>query len=139
MVMLIAFASGLVFGLGLIVSGMANPAKVLGFLDIAGSWDLSLAFVMGGAVVVTALGFALLRRRRVSLSGEPLHWPTATRVDPRLALGSLAFGAGWGLAGFCPGPALVAAAAGVPQALIFVAAMIAGMAIYSAIEAYRRR
>ncbi|CAB3667772.1 MULTISPECIES: YeeE/YedE family protein [Achromobacter] len=139
MVMLIAFASGLVFGLGLIVSGMANPAKVLGFLDIAGSWDPSLAFVMGGAVVVTALGFALLRRRRVSLSGEPLHWPTATRVDPRLALGSLAFGAGWGLAGFCPGPALVAAAAGVPQALIFVAAMIAGMAIYSAIEAYRRR
>ena len=139
MVMLIAFASGLVFGLGLIVSGMANPAKVLGFLDIAGSWDPSLAFVMGGAVVVTASGFALLRRRRVSLSGEPLHWPTATRVDPRLALGSLAFGAGWGLAGFCPGPALVAAAAGVPQALIFVAAMIAGMAIYSAIEAYRRR
>ncbi|CAB3839812.1 YeeE/YedE family protein [Achromobacter piechaudii] len=139
MVMLIAFASGLVFGLGLIVSGMANPAKVLGFLDIAGSWDPSLAFVMGGAVVVTALGFALLRRRRVSLSGEPLHWPTATRVDSRLALGSLAFGAGWGLAGFCPGPALVAAAAGVPQALIFVAAMIAGMAIYSAIEAYRRR
>ena len=139
MVALIAFASGLVFGLGLIVSGMANPAKVLGFLDIAGDWDPSLAFVMGGAVLVTAAGFALLRRKSASLSGEPLRWPTATRVDARLALGSLAFGAGWGLAGFCPGPALVAASAGVPDALIFVAAMIAGMAIFSVIEKIRQR
>lgn len=89
---------------------------------------------MGGALAVTAAGFARLRRRRASLSGEPLHWPTATRIDPRLAFGSLAFGAGWGLAGFCPGPALVAAAAGVPEALIFVAAMVAGMALYSAIQ-----
>ncbi|WP_438859580.1 DUF6691 family protein [Achromobacter spanius] len=139
MTALIAFASGLVFGLGLIVSGMANPAKVLGFLDLAGTWDPSLAFVMGGAVLITAVGFAVLRRRRASLTGEPLRWPTATRIDLRLALGSLAFGAGWGLAGFCPGPALVAAAAGVPQALIFVAAMLVGMAIYSALEAFRSR
>lgn len=139
MTALIAFASGLVFGLGLIVSGMANPAKVLGFLDLAGPWDPSLAFVMGGAVLITAVGFAVLRRRRASLTGEPLRWPTATRIDLRLALGSLAFGAGWGLAGFCPGPALVAAAAGVPQALIFVAAMLVGMAIYSALEAFRSR
>ncbi|AUA55895.1 Predicted transporter component [Achromobacter spanius] len=139
MTALIAFVSGLVFGLGLIVSGMANPAKVLGFLDLAGAWDPSLAFVMGGAVLITAAGFAVLRRRRASLTGEPLRWPTATRIDLRLALGSLAFGAGWGLAGFCPGPALVAAAAGVPQALIFVAAMLAGMAIYSALEALRSR
>lgn len=139
MTALIAFASGLVFGLGLIVSGMANPAKVLGFLDLAGTWDPSLAFVMGGAVLITAAGFAVLRRRRASLTGEPLRWPTATRIDLRLALGSLAFGAGWGLAGFCPGPALVAAAAGVPQALIFVAAMLVGMAIYSALEAFRSR
>ncbi|MEN5166329.1 YeeE/YedE family protein [Achromobacter kerstersii] len=139
MVALIAFASGLVFGLGLIVSGMANPAKVLGFLDIAGQWDPSLAFVMGGAVVITAAGFALLRRRRVSLSGEPMRWPSATGIDLRLALGSVAFGAGWGLAGFCPGPALVAAAAGVQEALIFVAAMVAGMAIYSALEFLRRK
>lgn len=134
MVALFAFLSGLVFGLGLLVSGMANPAKVLGFLDLAGSWDPSLALVMGGALAVTAAGFAWLRRRHASLSGEPLHWPTATRIDPRLALGSLAFGAGWGLAGFCPGPALVAAAAGVREALIFVAAMVAGMALYSAIQ-----
>lgn len=139
MTALIAFVSGLVFGLGLIVSGMANPAKVLGFLDLAGQWDPSLAFVMGGAVLITAAGFAVLRRRRASLRGEPLRWPTATRIDLRLALGSLAFGAGWGLAGFCPGPALVAAAAGVPQALIFVAAMLAGMAIYAALEALRSR
>jgi len=139
MTALIAFVSGLVFGLGLIVSGMANPAKVLGFLDLGGPWDPSLAFVMGGAVLITAVGFAVLRRRRASLTGEPLRWPTATRIDLRLALGSLAFGAGWGLAGFCPGPALVAAAAGVPQALVFVAAMLAGMAIYSALEALRSR
>jgi len=139
MTALIAFVSGLVFGLGLIVSGMANPAKVLGFLDLGGPWDPSLAFVMGGAVLITAVGFAVLRRRRASLTGEPLRWPTATRIDLRLALGSLAFGAGWGMAGFCPGPALVAAAAGVPQALVFVAAMLAGMAIYSALEALRSR
>lgn len=139
MVALIAFASGLVFGLGLIISGMANPAKVLGFLDLAGAWDPSLAFVMGGAVLVTAAGFALLRRRRASLSGEPLRWPAATRVDARLAAGSLAFGAGWGLAGFCPGPALVAASAGVPEALIFVAAMVAGMAIFSVLEKFKSR
>ncbi|QEK95508.1 YeeE/YedE family protein [Achromobacter insolitus] len=139
MVALIAFVSGLVFGLGLIISGMANPAKVLGFLDVAGAWDPSLAFVMGGAVLVTAVGFALLRRRRVSVSGEPLRWPTATRVDVRLAVGSLAFGVGWGLAGFCPGPALVAASAGVPEALIFVAAMVAGMAIFSMLEKFKSR
>lgn len=139
MVALIAFGSGLVFGLGLIISGMANPAKVLGFLDLAGAWDPSLVFVMGGAVLVTAAGFALLRRRRASLSGEPLRWPTATRVDVRLAVGSLAFGAGWGLAGFCPGPALVAASAGVSEALIFVAAMVAGMAIFSVLEKFKSR
>ncbi len=139
MVALIAFVSGLVFGLGLIISGMANPAKVLSFLDVAGAWDPSLAFVMGGAVLVTAVGFALLRRRRASLSGEPLRWPTATRVDVRLAVGSLAFGVGWGLAGFCPGPALVAASAGVPEALIFVAAMVAGMAIFSMLEKFKSR
>lgn len=139
MAALIAFVSGVVFGLGLIVSGMANPAKVLGFLDLAGAWDPSLAFVMGGAVLVTAAGFAVLRRRRASQSGEPLRWPAAARIDARLALGSLAFGIGWGLAGFCPGPALVAASAGVPEALVFVAAMLAGMAIFSILQKIKRR
>ncbi len=136
---LFAFVSGLVFGLGLIVSGMANPAKVLGFLDLAGAWDPSLAFVMGGAVLITAIGFAVLRRFRASLSGEPMHWPTATRIDRRLAVGSLVFGAGWGLGGFCPGPALVAASAGVREALVFVAAMLAGMAIFSILQKIRSR
>lgn len=139
MIAVFAFIAGLVFGLGLIVSGMANPAKVLGFLDLAGPWDPSLALVMGGALAVTAVGFAWLRRRGASVSGAPLQWPTATRIDPRLALGSLTFGAGWGLAGFCPGPALVAAAAGVCEALIFVAAMAVGMALFSIIQHFNRR
>lgn len=134
-----AFIAGLVFGLGLIVSGMANPAKVLAFLDLAGPWDPSLALVMGGALAVTAAGFAWLRRRRASVSGEPMQWPSATRLDWRLALGSLTFGAGWGLAGFCPGPALVAAAAGVREALVFVAAMAAGMALFSIVRHFNRR
>ena len=133
-----AFAAGLIFGLGLIVSGLADPARVLGFLDLAGLWNPTLAFVMGGAVLAASTGFAVLRRRRLSLSGEPMRWPQATRVDLRLAGGSLAFGVGWGLAGFCPGPALVAAAAGIGQALVFAGAMIAGMAIHAIIERGKR-
>lgn len=139
MVIVFAFIAGLVFGLGLIVSGMVNPAKVLGFLDLTGAWDPSLALVMGGALAVTAVGFTWLRRRRVSVSGEPMQWPSATRLDWRLALGSLTFGAGWGLAGFCPGPALVAAAAGVREALVFVAAMAASMALFSIVRHFNRR
>lgn len=138
MAALYAFAAGLVFGLGLIVSGLADPARVLGFLDLAGLWNPTLAFVMGGAVVATSVGYAALRRRRLSLSGEPMRWPQATQVDLRLAGGSLLFGVGWGLAGFCPGPALVAAAAGVADAAVFVAAMIAGMAIFSVLQRGKR-
>ncbi|MFD4836013.1 DUF6691 family protein [Achromobacter sp. NPDC058515] len=138
MAALFAFAAGLVFGVGLIVSGLTDPERVLGFLDLAGDWNPALAFVMGGAVLAASVGFAALRRRRASLSGEPMRWPQAARVDLRLAVGSLAFGVGWGLAGFCPGPALVAAAAGIADALIFVAAMAAGMAIYSAIQYLQR-
>lgn len=134
-----AFICGLVFGLGLILSGMANPAKVLGFLDLAGHWDPSLAFVMAGAIVVGTVGFRLARGRRVSVLGEPMHLPTASRVDLRLVGGSLLFGAGWGLAGFCPGPALVNAGSGEPRAWIFVAAMVAGMALHAVIESVRRR
>ncbi|SIT21557.1 DUF6691 family protein [Achromobacter sp. MFA1 R4] len=139
MAALYAFAAGLVFGLGLLVSGLADPARVLGFLDLAGLWNPTLAFVMGGAVLATSIGYAFLRRRTHSLSGEPLRWPQATRIDWRLAGGSLAFGVGWGVAGFCPGPALVAAAAGIGEAAVFVAAMIAGMLIYSVIERVQRR
>jgi uncharacterized membrane protein YedE/YeeE len=135
----VAFLAGLVFGFGLLVSGMANPAKVLGFLDLAGAWDPSLAFVMAGAVAVGVLAFALARRRSTSLLGEPMRLPPAAPVDRRLAYGSLLFGVGWGLAGFCPGPAVVALGIGEPKAVVFVAAMLGGMAAFEALERARRR
>ncbi|MGG1945370.1 YeeE/YedE family protein [Trinickia sp. NRRL B-1857] len=131
MLALSAFAAGLLFGLGLIVSRMADPEKVLGFLDLAGRWDPSLAFVMGGAVAIGALAFALARRRNTSLLGAPMSWPAATGLDRPLIAGSAMFGIGWGLAGFCPGPALVAASSGQPKAWFFVLAMLAGMALHS--------
>jgi uncharacterized membrane protein YedE/YeeE len=134
---LMALITGLVFGIGLIVSGMTNPAKVLGFLDLAGRWAPSLALVMAGAILAALPAFRVAARRRQSLLGEHMHLPTATRVDRRLVLGSLAFGVGWGLAGFCPGPALASLATGSVQALIFCAAMLAGMGIFELLE--RRR
>ncbi|MGD9600917.1 MAG: DUF6691 family protein [Gammaproteobacteria bacterium] len=130
MQILVAWLVGLLFGVGLIVGGMTNPAKVVAFLDITGTWDPSLAFVMGGAMSVSAVAFALARRRTTSLLGAPMQVPRATRVDPRLVIGSVLFGAGWGLGGFCPGPALVALAAGITEALVFVTAMLAGMALF---------
>jgi len=139
MIALAAFVAGLVFGFGLIVSGMANPAKVLGFLDLAGPWDPSLAFVMAGAVGVGLVAFALARRRRVSVLGAEMKLPTARDIDRRLVGGSVLFGIGWGLAGFCPGPALVALGLGQGKALVFVVAMLAGMGLFEAIEAWRRR
>lgn len=129
-----AFLSGLVFGLGLLVSGMANPDKVLSFLDIAGEWDPSLALVMAGAIAVGLIAFTLIKGRTHSLLGEPLRLPVKKDLDSRLLLGSLGFGVGWGLAGFCPGPALVALGTGAPKAIVFVAAMLAGMAIYEQLE-----
>lgn len=125
-----AFVVGLVFGIGLLVSGMANPAKVLGFLDLAGHWDPSLALVMAGAVAVGAVGFAFARRRGETLLGTPMNLPTATQLDKSLIAGSLLFGVGWGLAGFCPGPALVALGAAEVKAMVFVAAMVVGMAVF---------
>lgn len=129
-----AFLVGLIFGLGLLVSGMANPEKVLGFLDLAGAWDPSLALVMGGAVGVGMIAFAVAHKRDTALLGEPIRLPTRRDIDSRLVLGSLGFGIGWGLAGFCPGPALIALGALELKALVFVAAMIAGMGIYELIE-----
>jgi len=134
---MMAFTSllaGLVFGLGLIVSGMANPAKVLGFLDLAGAWDPSLALVMGGAVGVGLLAFAVASRRRLSLLGAEMRLPTARQIDRRLVGGGLLFGIGWGVAGFCPGPALTALGMGEVKALVFVAAMLAGMGIFELLE-----
>lgn len=139
MLNLVALLSGLVFGLGLIVSGMADPAKVLGFLDLAGVWDPSLAFVMGGAIGVGVVAFGVAKKRKQSLLGAPMQLPVSSVLTPRLILGSLAFGVGWGLAGFCPGPALVSAAAGYGKAILFVVAMLVGMAIYTMADAKLKR
>ena len=130
-----AFVAGLLFGLGLLLSGMADPAKVLGFLDLAGAWDPSLALVMVGAIALAAVAFAGVRGRATSLLGDPLRLPTKRTIDRRLIVGALLFGAGWGLGGFCPGPALVALGMGVPHALVFVAAMLAGMGLFEWLEA----
>jgi len=130
MTILMAALAGLVFGLGLLVSGMADPQKVLGFLDIAGTWDPSLALVMGGAIALGLPGFALARRRSRSLLGAPMQLPARQTIDAPLLFGSALFGIGWGLAGYCPGPALVGTAAGLGSAAIFSMAMLAGMLLY---------
>lgn len=137
MAIVIALVAGLLFGTGLIVSDMANPAKVLGFLDLFGQWDPSLAFVMAGAIAVGVIAFFVAGRRGRSWLGTPIQLPSATGVTARLVLGSAVFGIGWGLAGFCPGPALVALGAGVPKAVGFVAAMLAGMAVFSWLQRKR--
>jgi len=126
------FFAGLLFGLGLCLSGMTDPHKVLGFLDLAGAWDPSLALVMGGAVAVAFVAFRIARARRTSLSGAPLPAPAAAVIDVRLIGGSLLFGAGWGLAGLCPGPALVNLGFFNIRAVVFVLAMVAGMRLVDA-------
>ena len=128
------FLIGLLFGWGLLISGMTDPGKVLGFLDLAGAWDPSLAFVMGGGVLVGLVGFALAKKRTTSFLGSAMHLPTSRDIDRRLVLGSLTFGAGWGLAGFCPGPGIVAMGAGESKAALFVVAMIAGMWVFELLD-----
>ena len=123
----VALASGLLFGLGLATSGMLDPARVLGFLDFAGAWDPSLAFVLGGAVFVSMAGTRLAGRLPGPALAEKFDIPASRRIDGRLIVGSALFGIGWGLAGFCPGPALATVSLGIPKALIFVAAMLVGM------------
>jgi uncharacterized membrane protein YedE/YeeE len=125
------FAVGLIFGIGLIVSGMTDPGKVIGFLDLFGAWDPSLALVMGGAIGVGVFAFALAGKRSTTFLGSALHLPAARDIDRRLLVGSLLFGAGWGLAGFCPGPAIVSAGGGQPKAVVFVLAMLAGMWLFT--------
>ncbi|MEO6918796.1 MAG: DUF6691 family protein [Collimonas sp.] len=132
----VALTAGLLFGLGLILSGMTEPSKVIGFLDLAGSWNPSLAFVMGGAIVVGFFAFGLAARRQNALSGDAMQIPTARQIDLRLVMGALIFGAGWGLAGYCPGPALVSLAYGGSKPLLFVVAMLAGMAIFEVQDRY---
>ena len=137
MTVVAALFAGLLFGIGLMVSGMANPAKVLGFLDLAGRWDPSLAFVMAGAIAIGSLAFLIAKRRKHSFLGLSVQLPASTAVTLRLVLGSAVFGVGWGLAGFCPGPALVALGAGFPKAWGFVAAMLAGMTVFELFERKR--
>jgi uncharacterized membrane protein YedE/YeeE len=120
---------GVLFGFGLIISGMSNPKKVLAFLDITGDWDPSLMFVMGGAVIVGLGGFYLASKRTEAFFGGALHVPTRRDISKPLVIGSLIFGVGWGIAGFCPGPAIVAIGAGQLKALVFVLAMIVGMIV----------
>jgi uncharacterized membrane protein YedE/YeeE len=134
MQLLMAFAAGLLFGVGLIVAGMTNPAKVQGFLDLAGNWDPSLAFVMAGAIMVGLVAFRIAGARERSLLGEAMRLPTARHIEPRLVLGGLAFGVGWGLAGYCPGPALASLAAGGFKPLVFALSLAAGMALFELFE-----
>lgn len=134
MQIVMALIVGLIFGIGLLVSGMADPAKVLNFLDLAGSWDPSLAFVMGGAIAVGSIAFHFASGRKKSLLGDAMRLPTATQIDRRLVFGGLTFGVGWGLAGYCPGPALVSLVGGGEKPLIFTGALMAGMAIFELLE-----
>lgn len=129
MILLVNLFAGLIFGFGLILSGMANPAKVLNFLDIAGHWDPSLAFVMGGAVIVTAIGYRLIFRRSKPVLDESFHIPTTRQIDGKLVLGAAVFGIGWGLVGLCPGPALVSIALASPAIFSFVPAMLIGVVL----------
>jgi len=124
---LVNLALGLLFGVGLVVSGMSDPAKVLNFLDFFGTWDPSLAFVMGGAVVVAFFGYRLVLSRNRPMVGSTFHLPTKRDIDARVTVGPAIFGFGWGLSGFCPGPALTAVGSGTTGALVFVPAMLAGM------------
>ncbi len=135
--LLSAFIAGLLFGIGLLLAGMADPAKVLAFLDLAGHWDPSLAFVMGGGIGAAIIPFTLARRRTQSLTGCPMQLPTRRDIDAPLIVGSLLFGVGWGIAGICPGPAVVVAGSGNLAILPFFLAMLAGMGLFRLYESRR--
>ncbi len=133
------FIVGLLFGWGLLISGMTDPGKVIGFLDLTGLWDPSLALVMGGAIAVGFFAFGSAKKRTRNFLGGALHLPTSRDIDKRLILGALLFGAGWGLAGFCPGPVIVSMAAGQPKAAVFVVAMLVGMLVFEWLDRMGRR
>lgn len=137
MTIFIAAIAGLIFGLGLIVAGMANPAKVLAFLDLAGAWNPSLALVMAGAIGVAIVPFTLMRARKTSLLGLPMQMPKATQLDKRLIIGSLLFGMGWGMAGICPGPALVLLGSGIAKGAGFLLALLVGVVIADKLASFQ--
>ncbi len=137
---IVTLLSGLLFGIGLIISGMSNPAKVIGFLDLEGNWDPSLIFVMAGAISSAFFGFKYIENKKQTTFDDPIHLPGTRHISKELIIGSLTFGAGWAIAGFCPGPALVALGAGRKEAFIFVIAMIVGMYIHDKLfEACKKR
>lgn len=131
---MIALLAGVIFGVGLIIGQMVNPAKIIAFLDLAGAWNPSLALVMAGAIAVALPAFQLAKNKKNSVCGMAMQLPTSKVIDTRLMAGSMAFGAGWGIAGFCPAPAIVAAATGQWQAIVFTLAMIVGFYIFSLLE-----
>ena len=137
MSLLIATLSGLLFGIGLIAGGMTDPVKVKSFLDVFGAWDPSLALVMGGAIAVGLLGFNLASKRTTSWTGTAMDLPKSTKIDWRLLLGGVLFGAGWGIAGYCPGPGIVAASSGSLAGGVFVLAMLVGMTVHDRFIAKR--
>ena len=136
MQLLTALLSGLVFGLGLIISGMTDPSKVIGFLDVGGKWDPSLGLVMGGAILIGLFAFGFAGSRSKALLGGPMRLPTARHIDRRLIFGALAFGTGWGMAGYCPGPVLASLTTDAGKPWIFTLAMLGGMAIFEVIERF---
>jgi len=131
---LVSFLSGIVFAIGLGISGMTRPAKVIGFLDFAGAWDLSLAFVMFGAIGVFFVAYRRTRKMRAPLLAAQFSLPTRTDIDAQLILGAAIFGAGWGLGGFCPGPAITSLASGATPVVVFVAAMAAGIYLHAMVQ-----
>ncbi|EJJ28458.1 YeeE/YedE family protein [Rhizobium sp. CF142] len=132
-----ALASGIVFGFGLSLSGMLNPARVQGFLDVFGAWDPSLAFVLGGAVVVAFIGVQVMKRMRHPAFDDSFHVPTSRRIDTPLVIGSALFGLGWGIGGFCPGPAIASLSVGLSQTFLFVIAMLVGMTLHDRVWSRR--
>ncbi len=134
MLVIMAFLCGLIFGAGLLISGLANPEKVLGFLDLSQAWDPSLAFVMIGAIAVGIIGFALVKGRKKAFCGVPILLPDNNTVDRTLVVGAILFGLGWGLAGICPGPSLILLGAGIGKGLLFVLSMLAGMWIVTRVR-----
>jgi len=131
---IIGLLAGLLFGFGLLISGMTDPVKVQGFLDIFGAWDISLALVMGGGLMVAIVGVQLAKRQKTSWTGSSIEMPTKTTINKKLLIGAMLFGIGWGLVGICPGPGIVLLGTGQWQAYVFIPAMIVGMLVYQWLE-----
>jgi len=132
-----ALASGIVFGFGLSLSGMLNPIRVQGFLDVFGNWDPSLAFVLGGALAIAFVGVRVMKKMRHPAFDDSFHVPTNQKIDAPLVIGSALFGLGWGIGGFCPGPAVASLSVGIPKTILFVAAMLIGMTLYDRVWSRR--